>query len=491
MTDRARDTITADDRHEVSLHRALGVRDLVLFNLAAVIGLRWLATAAKAGPSALMLWLLAALLFFVPQGLVVTELASRFPEEGGIYQWTKRALGERHGYLCGWCYWINNVLYYPNLLISSAVIATYVVGKGESGLASDWTYILIATIVCLWLAVLLNIVGVGTGKWLQNLGGLGTYLPGLVLIGLGAFAMFSGHPSANPVTRHNIVPNLGNYSGLNLWASIAFAFAGLELSSAMGGEVREPRRTLPRAVLISAPLIAVLYILGTGSLLWLIPTGDMNIVSGFLQAIRAGALAISPSLWWLVPLSAAAYTIGNIGGVGAWLTGPARVAFAIGLDRYFPPAFGRVHPRWRTPYVAILVQAGLATVFLLLSVIGKGTTVEKAYLILLDTQLLIYFIPYCYLFISFLLHRRTAAPAETVRVPGGAAGAWVVGVSGLAVTLFAMGVAMVPPAEDAQPLLFELKVVGGALSFLVLGGAVYWRAHRVARTKRDSGSTVV
>ena len=462
------------------LARNLGLRDLVLFNLVAVVGLRWLATAAKAGPSALALWVLAGLLFFVPQGLVVTELSSRFPQEGGIYQWTKRALGERHGYVCGWCYWINNVLYYPNLLISTAVIATFVVGKGESGLASNWSYVLTATLLALWFAVLLNIVGVGTGKWLQNAGGVGTYIPGVILIVLGGVAMFAGHPSANPITTQNITPDLFHLSGLNLWASIAFAFAGLELSSAMGGEVRDPKRTLPRAIMIAAPLIALVYILGTGALLWLIPVGDINIVSGFLQATSAGAKAISPSLWWLAPLSALAYTIGNIGGVGAWLTGPARVAFAIGLDRYFPPAFGRVHPKWKTPYVAILVQASLATVFLLVSLLGKGTTVEKAYLIILDTQLLIYFIPYVYLFISFLIHRRTEAPPETVRVPGGRVGATAIGVSGLLVTLFAMGVAMVPPADDTSALLFELKVVGGALGFILIGAAVYWRAHRSA-----------
>lgn len=461
-----------------TLHRALGLRDLVLFNIVAVLGLRWLSTAAKSGPSSLALWVLAALFFFVPQGLVVTELSSRFPHEGGIYQWTRRALGERHGYVCGWCYWINNVLYYPNLLISTAVIATYVVGKGDSGLSSDWTYVLTATLVCLWLAVLMNVVGVGTGKWLQNLGGIGTYIPGLILIALGTVAVAMHRGPANPITPQNVVPDLSDLGELNLWASIAFAFAGLELSSAMGGEVRDPRRTLPRAILIAAPLIALVYILGTGALLWLVPTGDINIVSGFLQATDVGARQLSPALWWLAPLAAAAYTIGNIGGVGAWLTGPARVAFAIGLDRYFPPAFGRVHPKWKTPYVAILVQASLATIFLLISVLGKGTTVEKAYLILLDTQLLIYFIPYCYLFIAFLVHRRTPAPPETVSVPGGNAGAWAVGLSGLLVTLFAMFVAMVPPSGDEQPLLFELKVVGGALAFVGIGGVVYWLASR-------------
>src|SRR5258705_6544101 len=206
MTDvsRSASALPADAPSETVLPRTLGLRDLVLFNLVAVVGLRWLATAGKAGPCSLALWALAAVFFFIPQGLVVTELASRFPQEGGIYQWTKRALGEKHGYLCGWCYWICNVLYYPNLLISAAVIATFVVGKGESGIVNNWAYVLTATLICLWLAVLLNIIGVGTGKWLQNAGGVGTYIPGGILIALGAFPAFRGHPSANPITRENI-----------------------------------------------------------------------------------------------------------------------------------------------------------------------------------------------------------------------------------------------------------------------------------------------
>src|SRR6476620_2903167 len=460
------------------LVRALKLRDLVLFNLVAVLGLRHLGTTAKFGPGSLLMWCIAAVFFFVPQGLAVIELSSRFPKEGGIYFWTKRALGEGHGFLCGWCYWVNNVLYYPNLLISAAVIATFMFGKSASGLSDNWMFVLPVTLGTLWIAVLINIVGVGTGKWLQNAGGIGTYIPGLILISLGFIAVTAHHAPANPMTARNIVPDLGDLGELNLWASIAFAFAGLELSSAMGGEVRDPRRTLPRDILIAAPLIALVYILGTGALLWLVPTGDINIVSGFLQATDAGARQLSPSLWWLAPLAAAAYTVGNIGGVGAWLTGPARVAFAIGLDKYFPPAFGRVHPKWKTPYVAILVQASLATIFLLISVLGKGTTVEKAYLILLDTQLLVYFIPYVYLFIAFLMHRRTEAPPETVRVPGGPIVAWLVGLSGLFVTLFAMVVAMIPPSGDAQKLLFELKVVGGALTFVAIGGVIYWLANR-------------
>ena len=167
------------------LVRALKLRDLVLFNLVAVLGLRHLGTTAKFGPGSLLMWLIAAVFFFIPQGLAVIELSSRFPKEGGIYFWTKRALGEGHGFLCGWCYWINNVLYYPNLLISAAVIATFIFGKSASGLSDNWTYVLPVTLGTLWIAILINIVGLGTGKWLQNAGGVGTYIPGLILILLG------------------------------------------------------------------------------------------------------------------------------------------------------------------------------------------------------------------------------------------------------------------------------------------------------------------
>jgi amino acid transporter len=463
------------------LVRALKLRDLVLFNLVAVLGLRHLATSAKFGPGSLLMWLIAALFFFVPQGLAVIELSSRFPHEGGIYFWTKRALGEGHGFLCGWCYWINNVLYYPNLLMSAAVIATYIFGKGDSGLSDQWSYVLPVTLGALWIATVINIVGMGTGKWLQNAGGVGTYILGLVIILLGLYGVMTT-PAANAIAAETLTPDFTNLPSLNLLASIAFAFAGLELASTMGDEVENPRRNLPRAIFIAAPLIALAYILGTSAVLWLVPGGEINVVSGFLQAIKNGAANLSPAFWWIAPLCAALYTVGNIGGVGAWLIGPARVAFVIGLDRYFPKAFGKVHPTWHTPYVAILVQASLATVFLLLSVMGRGTGVEEVYLILLDTQILIYFIPYLYLFIVFLIHRRRAESApdvvqDVVLAPGGAAGAWIAGVSGSIVTLFAMIVATIPPPDTANPWLFRAKVIGGALGFVLIGGLIYWNGN--------------
>jgi glutamate:GABA antiporter len=460
---------------EQMLERALTLKDLVLFNLVAVIGMTWVATAAKAGPGSLALWVLAAILFFVPQGLAVIQLSSSFPEEGGIYAWTKREFGEGHGFLCGWCYWINNVLFYPTLLLSAAVTATYVIGQGESGLADNWTYVLPFTLVALLLAAVLNIIGAGTGKWLQNVGGVSVYIPFLVLIPLGLYA-FINQPAANPLTLAQLKPDLTNLPMLNLWATIAFAFAGLELSSTMGHEIQNPRRNLPRSIYIAAPLVALFYIYGTCSLLWLVPTGEVNIVAGPLQAISVGSRSLSNSLWWVLPLCAALLTVGRLGSLGAWLTGPARVAFVVGLDHYFPPAFARIHTRWRTPYVAIIVQAVLATLFLLLSVLGKGTTVEKAFLILLDMSLLVYFIPYVYLFICFIAHCRRTSDRASLLVPGGRTGGMLVGLCGLCITLFAMLVAMIPPPGTTDRRVFEAKVAGGSLLLVLLGGFVYRRA---------------
>jgi amino acid transporter len=456
------------------LERALSLRDLVLFNLVAVIGIGWVATAAKAGPSSLSLWLLAAALFFVPQGLSVIQLAASYPAEGGVYAWTKKELGERHGFVCGWCYWINNMLYYPTLLLAGAVTSTYIIGQGESGLANNWTYVLPFTLICLALAVVLNVVGVGTGKWLQNAGGISVYIPGIILILLGFYAALT-KPPANPIAFSQLKPDLTNLPLLNLWATIAFAFAGLELSSTMGHEIHNPRRNLPRSIFIAAPLVAFIYICGTSSMLWIVPRQEINIVAGSLQAITIGMRDVGRAWRWVAPVAALLLTVSNVGGLGAWLSGSARVAFVVGLDRYFPPAFGRIHPRWRTPYVAILTQAPIAAVFLLLSVLGKGTTVEKAFLILIDMSLLIYFIPYIYLFITFMVHCRRNRTDQSLLVPGGATGGLIAGLCGLAITLFAMIVALIPPPGTPQIWIHEAKLGGGSLLLLLLGLFVYWR----------------
>ena len=165
----------------------MGFWDVLLFNIATVLGPRWIAAAAHNGTSSISLWVLAAVFFFVPTALVINELSSRFPEEGGLYVWSKEAFGDFHGFVAGWTYWVYTVFYFPGLLLASASMSAYIVGERRGAL---WRRI--AHFCCwfrwllLFVAVVLNIIGLNIGKWLQNAGGVGTYVPLLMLVGVAA-----------------------------------------------------------------------------------------------------------------------------------------------------------------------------------------------------------------------------------------------------------------------------------------------------------------
>src|SRR5580693_3337269 len=169
------------------LRKTMGFWDVLLFNIAAVLGPRWVAAAAHNGTSSMSLWLLAALLFFLPTAFVVTELSTRFPQEGGLYVWSKEAFGEFHGFVAGWTYWVYTFFYFPGLLMASVAMCAYVGGSGAAHLADNRAFLLVGAFLLLFAAVALNIVGVGIGKWLQNCGGVGTYVPLLMLVGMGVY----------------------------------------------------------------------------------------------------------------------------------------------------------------------------------------------------------------------------------------------------------------------------------------------------------------
>src|ERR1700680_85568 len=268
----------------------MGFWDVLLFNIATVLGPRWVAAAGHNGTSSISLWVIAAIFFFVPSALVINELSSRFPEEGGLYVWSKEAFGDFHGFVAGWTYWIYTVFYFPGLLMASAAMSGYVVGSRGVLLAQDRTFLLVGSFALLMVAVAVNIIGLNVGKWLQNAGGVSTYLPLLMLTGIAAVLYFR-QGSTTHFTMANMLPHW-NWDTVNFWSQIAFAFAGLELVSAMSEEVRNPRRTLPRAVLGSGVLIAAMYIAGTFAVLSLIPAAQIDPSSGVFAAITVGSTAL-------------------------------------------------------------------------------------------------------------------------------------------------------------------------------------------------------
>jgi glutamate:GABA antiporter len=457
------------------LRRAMGFWDVLLFNIAAVLGPRWIAAAAHNGTSSISLWILAAVLFFLPTALIIIELSTRYPAEGGLYVWSKEAFGDFHGFVAGWAYWIYTFFYFPGLLTASVAMSVYIGGPKFAWLAHDKQYLFWASLGLLIIAVVLNLIGLNIGKWLQNAGGVSTYVPLLMLVAIGTYlALHRG--SATQFSWKSSLPDW-NWDTVNFWSSIAFAFTGMELVCAMSEEVREPRKTFPRAIYASAALIAVIYVIGTIALLWLLPAAQVDVRNGVFQGITMGSATLG--IAWFGMLAALLVTVGNAGGVGATVAGVARVPFVAGIDHYLPAFFGKIHSKWKTPYVSILIQAGISALILILSQINA--TILEAYQSLVDIAIILYFLPFLYMYASVikLAYRSDRETSEqAVLVPGGKPGVWLAGLLGFTITLGSMILAVVPPGGVANKAVFELKIIGTTLVCLAIGLLLYWRGAR-------------
>lgn len=461
------------------LRREMGFWDVLLFNIAAVLGPRWIAAAAHNGPSSLSLWALAAVFFFVPTALVITELSTRFPAEGGLYVWTREAFGDFHGFIAGWSYWVYSFFYFPGLLVASTAMAAYVGGGGRAYLTNSRPFLLGGSLMLLAVAVCLNIVGLNIGKWLQNAGGVGTYAPLLILIGI-AVAIYSRFGTQTHITWHDTLPTW-NLDTVNFWSQIAFAFTGMELVCAMSEEVRDPKRTFPRAILGSGVLIAVIYMLGTLAAMILVTPANVDPKSGVFQAITSGSNLIG--LGFIGVLAAMLVTVGNAGGVGTTVAGVARVPFAVGIDNYLPSFFGKIHPRWRTPYISILIQAGISAFILILAQVSE--TINGAYQVLVDAAIILYFLPFLYMYaaaIKLAYRDDRDRSSGAVLIPGGRAGVWLISLLGFVICLLSMVLSMIPPGETTNKAVFELKLLGGTGIAVLIGLVLYWRAKAGART---------
>ena len=462
------------------LHRVLGTFDIVLLNVAAIISFRWLAVAAQVGPSSLTLWALGLLTFFVPSALTVLELNSRLPGEGGMYTWSKTAFGDVHAFIVGWSYWVGNLVFFPSILLFAAGVILYS-HEGWLKLADSAFYNAAFSLTILWLAIVLNIFGLERAKWLQNIGGIATWMAGaLVLIG-GTLAWHK-FGSATHFDVHSLVPDVGSMATFASFSTMALAYLGLELGPIMGGEIKDARRAISRALLISCVLIAIIYIAGTAALLIALPAGEINLISGIPQALAAVGARVGIGSFGVI--AAVLLTVSQIGSLGAWISGTARLPFLFGLDRYLPEALGAVHPRFGSPYVALLTQGVLTTLVLLAAL--SGSAIHEAFIALIDMSMILSFIPLLYMFAALpVLRRRSPArAADVILIPGGLPVCCVVAGAGMATLVLGIAVAMVPPTGSISPWLFGLKVVGGCFIMIGVGLAFYARGRRAAADRK-------
>jgi amino acid transporter len=177
-------------------------------------------------------------------------------------------------------------------------------------------------------------------------------------------------------------------------------------------------------------------------------------------------------------------TVGNAGGVGATVAGVARVPFVAGIDHYLPAFFGKIHPKWKTPYIAILIQAVLSGGILALS--QYKASWQDAYQLLVDAAIILYFIPFLYMYASVikLAYRPNRRQDQGILVPGGKVGVWIAGLLGFSVTLLSIIFAMIPPETESK-WIFEAKLLGATVVTIAIGLVLYWRG---ARSKAQSAA---
>ena len=445
------------------LIRALGRRDLVLLFVVAVFNLNVVPSIAANGGVTVWLWVISLLLFFWPQGIAVIELAHRYPGEGGVYLWAKEVFGDFHGFLSGWCYWTNNMLYVPTVMLYFVGVSVYVLGPGHQGLADSRVFACITSLTLLAALVYFNILGLGVGKWINNIGAIGTFIAAAVLIGLGVviYTRFG-----TTITAADFKIPADPRFVLNSFGVICFGLVGLELASVMGDEIQDPRRTLPGAVAWGGVLSGALYVGATLTLL--IAVGkSVNVLQGVVQAVThmAGQVGID---WLSIPF-ALMLSI-SIAGIGsAWTGGCARIPFVAGLDSYMPSWLGNIHSRYATPYAALIVQGIVSAVLVILNFAVAG--VQETFQKLLSLAVVLQLIPFVYAFGALV---KFAVTESSPKGQYGRATLFLAGLSGLLTTCLGIALVFFPAQQITSLWSYELWMVGGTIFFIGLAAFFFF-----------------
>lgn len=447
----------------MQLRRAMGPLDAVLFFIVASANLQWIAAAAVTGPSALTVWLIGGVAMFAPLAVVVVALSRKYPDEGGLYVWCRIAFGPFAGFITGWTYWASNLPFFAALLYFAAGNSLFMGSSHGDVPTASPSYYIEFSFAGLTIATLLNLYGLSIGKWLNNAGGAARWAATLILIVV-AIVAFRHFGSATQMTLRDLRPGI-QLKDLIFWSVIAFAWTGPESIAFMSGEIVAPRRTIPLALTIAAPIIAAIYLLGT--LAVLVTARNLDPSMGVMQAIAHGDARLGWSA--LTEIAAFLVALSCVGGTGAWLGAVSRIPFVAGIDRYLPPVFARMHPRWNSPVAALLSLAVLAAVFVVLG--QSGTTVRGAYDVMVSATVIVTMVPFLLLFASALKL-------------GGNASVAIAAIVGLLTTCVAIVFAGIPAADDPNKALAIIKVIGSTAVILAAGAAIYWRGRRHAVESR-------
>ena len=443
--------------------KVLSVFSLVMINVIAVDSLRTLPMSAKLGLPLVSYYLVAAFAFFIPVALVAAELATAYPNTGGLYVWVREAFGRRAGFITIWLQWIYNVVWYPTILAFISATLSYLIAPQ---LANNKFYLLGSALGLFWFFTLINCFGMRLSSIVSIVGAiLGTILPMLGIIVLGATWLIQGRPITIEMPS-SWIPDFSSIGNLSLFSAVLFGLIGMEMSAVHAEEVKNPQRDYPRAILYSTILIFSTLMFASLAIVIVLPNSELSVVSGLIDAYAEFFRAYN--MPWMTSIIAILIILGGLSGVSAWIIGPTKGLLVSARDGSLPEIFSRVN-RFGAP-VAILITQGiifsmLSSIFILLD------SINAAYWILSDLSAQMALIVYIFMFASAIKMRYSQPDRpRSYMVPGGNGVMWLVAGTGLICCVAAMAIGFVPPTQIpiGNFSFFESFLIGGLFVFVVL-----------------------
>jgi len=463
------------EAHSASLRKELGVRDLVLTQILFIVGLSWIGVAGKLGPSHVIFWLLALVLFYLPSAAVVMYLSRLMPLEGGLYQWAKLGFNGTIGFLLAWNLWLYVIVHTSEIGLECATYLSYALGPGASWMTTSSWFVALATAVLLMLMILASVIGLWVGKWVHNVGGIVmlvvfSALLIMPLIGLSTGHLREYHPFRTTVPSFSLLD-------LNILGKMGFgALGGFEYVAILAGETRAPARSVRRSVLIAAPIIALMFVLGTSTVVAYIPADQIDLVGPLPQVLRAGfgPLGIAGQLVTIAILLTLAMRVAQ---TNVAFTAVARLPMVAGWDRLLPPWFSRLHAKYRTPVNSIVLVGVCAFAIALLSLVGVGQA--EAFQLLFNASGMFYALTYVVMFAIPLFGLRGVAPRPPLWLR-------VASASGLAMTVLYVVLAVFPIIKVESVAVFAAKISLVIVLANLVGVGILESARRRLRVNREA-----
>lgn len=419
----------------------LSVFLLAMMNVAIIMSLRGLPLMAEEGLSLVFYLLFSLLIFFIPSALVSAELATAWPESGGVFQWVSLAFGQRAGFTAIWLQWLQNVFWYPTVLGFAAGTLAQIFYAPD--LVDNKLYNVAVILIIYWGATLLSFKGMKASGWFSSLGALlGTILPGVMIIFLGLFWWLDGKPLLIHF-EDSWIPKLGDFSNLALLGGILLLFAGIEVNAVHAQEVDNPRRSYPKAIFLSVVLIFVIFFLGALSIAAVVPKREISFTAGVMQALAV--FLDYYQLRWLVPFFGSLIVLGTIAGIAAWIVGPSKGLLATAKKGVLPPVLSRTNSQG-VPINILLIQGVVVTILSFLYLIMP--TINSAFFLLTDLTVILYLIMYLFMFsAAIVLRYKKPKQPRTYKIPFGNFGMWFVSLVGIMGALFAIFIGFFPPTQ--------------------------------------------